>query len=361
LHSKSPRLLGHYDNMQAYQLYTVMAMAQIPADIVFDQSIERFGLDEYDMLVLPRCDVLTKSVYDRILEFQKRGGVVVADPYLKAEIPNVIRFDFDFTYRDKVTAMAIAKNQKYANWNDQLKPESAELTQVTGVTAQDDQRIMESYARELRQRLDGVIKRDVDCAEPTALLNLAEADGVKYLFVINDKREYGPRLGQYKAVLEKIVPQTVTVDLLNVGDGVCAYDLIDQQELTVKTSDNGRQSIDVRLGELGGKIIALYPAAIGDVAIRAPKQVQAGKSQTISISMSAAAAGAPVPGVQPLKVTITDSAGNVNEYSEYYCAERGALQIALTPAVNEPTGAWTIRVEDLTAGKTAETSFNVVP
>ena len=105
--SRKP-LLGHYGNLQAHHFYTILAMADLPADVVLEEQIERFGLDQYDVLVLPQCDLLPQSVYDRIIEFGSRGGLILSDQFLGPEIPGVVKFDFDFDYRDQVTAMAIS-------------------------------------------------------------------------------------------------------------------------------------------------------------------------------------------------------------------------------------------------------------
>jgi uncharacterized protein YfaS (alpha-2-macroglobulin family) len=72
-------------------------------------------------------------------------------------------------------------------------------------------------------------------------------------------------------------------------------------------------------------------------------------------------AGKPAPGLQPLRVTIADPRGKVNESSDYYCAEEGVLRIPFTPALNDRPGKWSVTVEDLTAGMTAEGSFGVSP
>src|SRR5690606_3882212 len=134
-YSKSPNLVGGYTNLQPYHFYTLLAMAHYQADVVFDETIERYGLDPYDVLVLPKCDVLTETVYNTIRDFQSRGGVVLSDQYLGPEIPETMRFDFDFTYRKKVNAKAIAEKTIYAEWNDHIEPASAELEAVGGVTA----------------------------------------------------------------------------------------------------------------------------------------------------------------------------------------------------------------------------------
>ncbi len=200
IHGTSPNLLGSYNNYQIYHFYTLLAMNHLNADVVLDETIERYGLEDYNVLVLPKCDVLTESVYKAVQAFQQRGGLVIADQYLGPDLPGALRFDFDFTYRNKVSANAIANNADFANWNDQLKPGTAEVQQVTGVTALDDQRIMEDYAAQLKQGLARKVSTFAECDTPRVLTNMLEMDGANYLVLVNDNRTYGERAGmKYKA------------------------------------------------------------------------------------------------------------------------------------------------------------------
>lgn len=367
VHGTSPRLLGHYGNMQIYHFYTVLAMAHLNADVVFDETIERFGLDDYDVLVLPKCDVLTESVHRTIQDFQKRGGLVIADQYLGAELPGAVTFDFDFTYRDKVSAKAIAENKMYAQWDDQLEPDSAELKQVKGVTALDDQKIMESYAARLRETLRGRVDPDVSSDSPTVLLNMLEKDQVKYLVVINDKRSYDERLGRFKSVLGKLEPQTAVVRLHreDLRERV-AYDVLSRERLEVIDG-----AMTVELTDLGGTIVALYPKAIGAMSIESPAQVRAGSACEIRVLMYDED-GAPLSGMQPIRLTLTPPGGlaeritsegasggasgttsGAGDFSGYYGAARGVLRVPFVAAANDPRGPWTIEAVDLTSGRTA--------
>jgi len=360
VHGTSPRLRGGYHNMQPYHFYTVLAMAHLQADVLFDETVERYGLDEYDVLVLPKCDVLTQSVYQEILDFQKRGGIVIADQYLGAEIPGAIRFDFDFTYRTKVNANAIAKNETFAEWNDHLQPDSAEIETVTGVTALDDQRIMESYASNLRNRLEGIVEPQVDCDSPTVLFNMLEKGDVKYLFVVNDKRTYDDRVGQYKAVLGKLLPQTASIRLKDWNHpGLVAYDLLERKALTVRRDADGFL-FDVDLDELGGKILALYPMRIAGLKIQTPNELKKGQPGRLMVVMADEERN-PLSGLQPIQVEIADPQGRKHESSGYCCAENGAFSMEFTPAVNDEEGNWTVAVFDLTSGLKAEETFGFSP
>ena len=359
LYGKSPQLRGGYANMQIYHFYSLLAMIHLQADVVFDETIERYGLDAYDMLVLPKCDVLTETVYNRILEFQKRGGIIVADQYLGPEIPGVYQFDFDFTYRKKVNANAIIKNKNFAQWNDHLKPGSAEVIKVKGVTAKDDQRIMEAYAEELRTELNKLIRPDVDCDNLTVLLNMLEKDGIHYLAVVNDKRDYDKRIGQYKSMLGEIIPQDVSITLRKwQNENLYVYDMLKRKQLKV-THDRAGFHFNVSLTKLGGTMIALYPSPLTSMAIQMSAKFKAGREVPIRILLSDKE-GNPVRGLQPLQITVTDAQGKINAISDYYCAENGIYTLPFMPAVNDARGKWAIEVTDLTAGLKKTQTFQVV-
>ena len=358
VHGKSPQLRGGYNNMQIYHFYTVMAMAHLQADVVFDETIERYGLNDYDVLVMPKCDVLTKSVFDEVLRFRKRGGTIIADQYLGPGIPGVIRFDFDFTYRNKVSAKAIVENKAYAEWNDQLQPDSAELETVKGITALDDQKLMESYAARLEQGLAGKVEPDVECDKPTVLVNTLEKHGVKYLVIVNDKRTYDDRVGKYKSVLGKLLPQTATIRLRKWDSPqLHAYDMLERKPVVLKRVNAGYE-FTIDLTELGGKIVALYPRKIGRINFQAPNAMPRGETRYIRVIM-VDEWGGPLPGLQPIELELRSPSGERSDFSDYYCATRGVFDFSFTAARNDTPGKWTIIVRDLTSGLTAQRSVAV--
>ncbi len=358
-YSDSPNLVGYYGPYQIYSLYTLLAMIHVPADVIFDETIALDGLDDYDLLVLPKCDTLTKTVHDRILAFQERGGLVVSDQYLRASIPGSLNFDFDFTYRDRVTASAIADSKDYAQWDDRIDVEKAEMRELEGVSAGVDQRSMEEYAAQLRDGLEGKVARDVDCSSPTALLNMLQHGQAKYLFVVNDLRKYGDRAGKHRAMLDEAVPQTVTITLKNcTSDELFVYDMLERKRLDT-TRREGTCEFDVDLPAPGGKIIALLPQKPAEIEILAPKRITSrGVPCRIDVLVKDADRRL-VTGAQPLKVEITDPDGDVSEFSDYYAAESGVLGVDFVPALNDHAGKWTVDVTDLTAGLRASTTFRL--
>ncbi len=356
---RAKRSTHGYGNMQIYPFYTVLAMAHLQADVVFDETIERFGLDDYDVLVLAQCDTLTQTVYDRVLRFRERGGIVIADQFLRADVPGAITFDFDFTYRSKVSADAIVENKTYAEWNDHLKPESAETKKVKGITALDDQRFMEAYSAQLKKRLAGIVDPEVDSESPQVLFNMLESGDVKYLVAINDNRTYDDRVGQYKAVLGKLLPKSTTVSIKRWEPAALfAYDMLRRKPLQVSRDGSGYK-FDVQLTELGGKMIALYPHKLDSMKVQTVKAIRCGTTAVIRVIMRDDQDG-PLSGRQPLEITITDSRGASSEFSGYYSARNGVLDIDFVAALNDELGRWNVSVLDLTAGLTAKAEFEVI-
>ncbi len=354
--NSSPNTIG-YPNLQIYGFYSVMAMAHYNADVLLDEQVEAGELKKYEVLAMPRCEAVTQSMFKEIQAFQRRGGTVIADQYLGAELDNVIRFDFDFSYRRKVNADAIESGVMYAEWDDQLNPKTAKLTQAQGVTADEDQKIMESYARQLRTRLAGTLESLVTLSSPKALVNVLEFDGVKYLFLINDHREYGDRLGKHRAMLEKLKPLRLAVKLNGWKGPLYAYDLLQQKALPAKHDELGLH-FPVELDELGGKIIALYRTKPASLRIEVPQSVTRGDDTTLRVKISGED-GKLLSGLQPMHVTITDTGGNLYPDSGFYCAEGGELELRFQPAVNDSPGNWNIGVKDLTTGMTSRASFDV--
>lgn len=359
VYGEAPKMHTHYSNYQIYNFYTVMNMAQIPTDVVFDETLMKEGaLDDYELLALPVCDNLPKAVYNEILRFVERGGIVIADQYLNADIPGVIKFDFDFTYRKNVNANANYSGKDFAVKDDTAFRKDWKMQEIKGVGAEEDQKIMESYAVELRKTLEGKFERNYDCETPTALLNMLEYGSAKYLMVVNDKRIYGERVGKYKSMLEKGVPQIVEINISDLDENTAIYDILERKKLTL-SKKNGENCLKLQLPSSGGKILAIYPQSIETIEIQAPDNIALpGENVSIRILLLDDE-GKKLDGLLPLNVEFISPDGNINDFSNYYTAVDGVCRLDFIPAANDVDGKWKILVTELCSGKKKTFSFDV--
>ena len=59
----------------------------------------------------------------------------------------------------------------------------------------------------------------------------------------------------------------------------------------------------------------------------------------------------------PVRVSIKTPSGKESEYSDYYVAENGRLDISFVPAVNDMAGKWEIEAKELSSGKSSKEYF----
>jgi hypothetical protein len=275
-------------------------------------------------------------VYNKILDFKKRGGTVIGDQLLRADIPLDYRYNFDLSHRNRQLADLMLKGQ--------------------GVTADEDRKVMNGYAVELRRVLDGKLKRYVDSPSTEVVLNVLASGPVNYVVMVNDRRDYGERFGQWKTFHEKGVEQEVTASIAVDSGNPVLYDLREHARIPAERTGSSLR-FTRKLGPCDGDIIAVYPNALEKIAIESPAVLKRGAVNTIVISVLDSRGK--TLGTQPLQVKLTDPSGAESLYSDYYATKDGTLKISVTPALNDPAGKWTLQVKDLTAGLEATRTFEV--
>src|SRR5690606_22104961 len=140
--------------------------------IIYDETIDQKGLDQYKVLFLTDCDVLTQSVADAIHTFQRRGGIVIGDDHLARAI----------------------------------QPDILLSTYKRSAVADQDKAALLKEAARLRTQLDAFYQRAVESSNPEVIVRRRRFDNSDYIFVANDHRTYGDYVGQYKLVMEKGLP-----------------------------------------------------------------------------------------------------------------------------------------------------------
>ena len=301
--------------------YQMLLYAHLQPEIVFDETITERGLDGYRVLVLPDCDVLTQSVVDRIRAFQARGGIVVGDDRLCPAI----------------------------------KPDIVLKAHARTGRADADKAALQALAAELRGRLDSRYTRVSDSSNPEIIPYLRRAGTTDYLFLVNDRREYGSYVGQHGLVMENGLPSEATVSL--VRPEAFVYDLVTHEPVAAQRE--GEQLLfDMRLGPCDGRVYMIAPKSIAAVEVTAPEDVDRGTTASLVVRV-VDADRQPLDCVVPVEVTIRDAEARLAEFSGYYGAAGGSLKIPLEIAANDAAGVWTVEVRELASGRRATADFRI--
>jgi hypothetical protein len=292
--------------------YQVLLWARLQPEIIYDETVLQRGLDGFQVLVMMDCDVLTAGVAAKVKAFQKRGGLIVGDerlcPAIKADI-----------------LMSSYKRTRKAD---------------------EDRVALLKKAEELRQALTGMYQPYGDSSSADVITRCRAYGSTDYLFAVNDRREFGDYVGQHGLVMENGLPTDVSLSLKRPRGHV--YDLVAGRELEVNMSD-GALHIPFKFGPCEGCVLMVTDEVICGVEIDAPQKIKRGESLHCRI-MVVDQKGRPLDAVIPVQVKVLDPAGAEAEWSGFYGAKDGQLELTLDIASNDRTGLWQIRVRELASG-----------
>ncbi|WP_461784011.1 LamG domain-containing protein [Prosthecobacter sp.] len=304
---------GGYGSNMGWEADVWLALqhAHVQTDILFEETLLKNGLSGRKVLVMPFCDVLTKSIVARIADWQKKGGKIVADeflcPALKADV-----------------VIQSFKREKKA--------------------AEDKAKVLE-LAKAFR-----ALPQKVSCDNPEIITRVRKFGDATYVFVVNDKREYGSYVGQHGLVMENGLPAKGVVSLK--AESANVYELTGMQFIVPKRGEDGAMSWPVELGPCDGKIFLVLPKPLLGIQLDVPENATLSNTAKISARITTTQE-APTKAVIPVRVDIRNANGSAAEGSGFYAAENGIIELSLNLAPNEDPGTWEIRVKELASGMEA--------
>lgn len=291
--------------------------AHLQPQIVYDETVQREGLDRFRVLVLADCDVLTESVAKRVAEFQRRGGIVVGDERL----PPSIRPDLLLPVHTR-----------------------------TG-RADEDRAALVRLGGKLRADLGNRYRRGADSDASSVIPRLRRFGTTDYLFAVNDEREYGSYVGMHGLVMEDGRATSARLSLDRKAGHV--YDLVAGRPVEAPVrAEGGRLSFEHRFGPCEGRVFMVTDRPVERVKIEMPENARRGEAMTLRVAVTDAG-GTPVDAVLPVRVDIRDPQGRPAEFSGWYGAKAGRLEIPFAFAGNDVPGEWEIRAKELASGRSA--------
>lgn len=297
----------------AADVWLALQHAHVQTDILYEETLLKNGLSGRKVLVMPYCDVLTKSTLARIQDWQKKGGKIVADEFLCP----ALKADF---------SLASFKREKKA---DADKARVLDLAKTLG-----------TYA----------LPQKAACDNPEIIVRTRKFGDALYVFVINDRREFGTYVGQHGLVMENGLPSSGTVSLKTETANV--YELTGTQFILPKRAENGTLTWPVDLGPCDGRIFMVLPKPLLGLKLEVPESAAVGNTARVSLHLTTTQ-DAPTKAVIPVRVDVHDASGKLTEGTGFYAAENGILELDLNLAPNEDPGTWEIHVKELASGMEA--------
>ena len=301
--------------------HLVLQWAQLQPRIVYDETILRDGLDGYRVLVMPHCDVLTEGVAKRIAEFQRRGGIVVADEHLAPAI----------------------------------QPDILLLSRKRTNKADADKAALQKMAAQLRAELDTVYTRYGESDNPDVVVRFRRTGDTDYLFALNDTRTFGDYVGHHGRVMEKGLPTSATILIRRRRGHV--YDLVRHEAVEAERCAEGLR-LRLDFGPTEGRLLMITDRRLARLEVTCPRRAKLGESVDLRIG-AVDVFRRRIGAVVPIQVEIVDPQGRPAERAGYYGAKDGQLNITLDIASNDLPGDWTIRVRELASGMRHERTLTV--
>jgi hypothetical protein len=304
-------------------MHLILQWAQLQPKILYEEQILLDGLDGLDVLVLPSCDVLTESVATAIAAFQSRGGILVADENLAPRlIPDIL-----------------VESRRRGGRPDQ------------------DKAALQAKALELRAQLDPYFERYGESDNSEVVVRFRQAGTSDYLFALNDHRTYGDYVGHHGRVMEKGLPSAAQFTVRRAHGAV--YDLVTNKGVDTQLTDDGI-SFGSSFGPGDGAVFLIIDEPIEGVILEAPSSARRGESLTMLVRIKDVT-GRNVDAVVPVEVEVFDARGKRAEFSGYYGAADGLLEIEIDLATNDEVGEWTLSVRELASGQIATRALTVDP
>ncbi len=296
--------------------YLILHYAGLQPRVIYDETVEQEGLDAFKVLVMADCDVLTEAIVERVQAFQNAGGIIIGDE----------------------------------NLCPRIKPDILLPTHGRPKEADEGRRLNIEAAAAIRAELDAHYQRYAESSTPDVITRVRTYRDTDYLFAVNDLREYGDYVGHHGLVMENGLPTDAVLSIRHPG--AHAYNLVTHREVAA-TSADGALSIAENFGPCEGRLFMVTDQAIDAVQVNAPEAAAPGDTITVSVTV-VGDNGRPMDAIVPVQIELLDPAGKAAEFSGYYAAVDGQVEMTALIAANDMPGLWRIHVTDLASGLTAD-------
>jgi len=307
-----------------------LARVRAPFDWIRDDHVYAGWLERYEAVVVPGAWCLPEATHRALVGYARKGGQVIVDGVMRAEIPGAVRLRIGTQRYPVETVM-----RELGGWARSFREQRRRWGQVTPVED------VITYTR--------------------------EAGPARYLFVINDRREPGPQYDRWKVVLNAIgrkaneklpdqgLPHRVRV---SVPEGLAVYDVLSHSRVA-GVPGAGQQSLAVSLPPGGAAVLAAFPRPIEKLDLRTPQGMAPGQEATIVLKVLDTE-GRLVPGRLLAQIQVAKPDGRRwPGVPRFRRIVDGKLTVPLRLPLTAERGAWRVRIGEWVSGLRVEARFAV--
>ena len=320
---------------------TFLQRARLDPRVVYEETILRDGLDGVKVLYAPQLRFTTPRIVAKIVEFQKRGGVLIADkellPALKADVTVPLM------------AFEAPPESDHAEDVDRMESERDPQARTRKATVRAKTYMQESaefIRRELAAR--GYVA-PADSSSADIVVYGRSFGDVPYLFAINDRRTFGDYVGQWGRVMEKGEPNEGWVQVQDPSGAIGAvYELSKGGELPFARRDS-RIRVPVRYETNDGRLFVFLKSKIAKVEADVQDAVRRGGKLSVAMTVRDAN-GRPVAALLPVDIRLYDAAGREIDGVGYSVAENGVAKVEFTTNADDADGDYRLVCADRASG-----------
>lgn len=219
-----------------YRWGDVATLANFSPGALFEDDVAANGIPQSVKVVLaPDCDVMSKPTFSALREFQRRGGLVVADELI---VPGIMP-DMDL-------------------------PGGLLSQYARSLDGAGDSAALRRAAAQLKRDISWKYVPYADSDSPFVFVHVRTAGDADYVFAVNDRREFGDYVGQWRMVEERGLPCKARVAVNRRAGAV--YDLVRHEPRAFK-ADGGRTLVEVEYSTTDGDALLFTSRPLAPLAV----------------------------------------------------------------------------------------------
>ena len=320
----------------------LMQRARLDPRVLYEETVMRDGFGNTKILYAPQCLFLSAPVVEKVREFQKRGGILVADENLLSALKADV----------VVPPMTYRKPPK--------SDHTADMDAITQVRMCDEARRstekakadMQSAADALRKTLAEryAYAPKADSSSPEIVVYSRAWHNTPYVFALNDRRTFGDYVGQWGLTMEKGLPYSGSVTLQDPEGRIgVVYELSRGGEVPFRRLKDGRVEVPLSYETNDGRLLMFLKRRIASVQMNALWTGKPGGEIAITMTVCDET-GAPVPARLPVEIHVYDAAGIELDGAGYACAEDGVCKLTVRTNLNDAPGEYRVVCRDRASG-----------